>query len=71
MVAIKVVPIAYKLKKNKYYKRAIMITNRKTCICRVIDCKTMLDVKFNDTNVESWCPIDETEGCTIFKLTNL
>jgi len=67
MVAIKVTPIAYKPKNRKHYKQAIMILNRSTATCAVVDCKTLKHISLKD-DVESYYPLDEMEGCTIFKL---
>lgn len=67
MVAIKVTPIAYKPKKGKHYKQAIMILNRSTATCAVVDCKTLKHITFKD-DIESYYPLDDTEGSVVFKL---
>ena len=64
MLHIKVKPIAYKPKGKKLYRKAIMIINRSTANCAIIDCKSMTSV----SNMEDYHSLDETEGCTIFKL---
>lgn len=71
MIQIKVCPVQYRIKGQKKYKKGIELLNRKTNTFRLIDCKTMQDVKCSGGNLDYYVTLESSEGNILFNLKNV
>ena len=71
MIQIKVCPVQYRINGQNKFRKGIQIINRKTNTFKLIDCKTMADVKATGGNLDYYCTLESSEGNIIFNLKNI